>query len=174
MGPNQCMHYGSQHAMTTTNVNKAPSYLLTVLWLLQYAIHDKTSFDNFKEFLKDDKFQHPEGLIECTFLTVGFFHDYILVPVTDIYAHMLDKNNVTELTSILLNHFIAKPDIHWSKLKECIPYALTCSYISITPGNGANPDFAEENDYTIEIKHFLGTNAKDNNPKSPNLSEVQT
>ncbi len=71
------------HATTTTNVNKAPSYLLTVLWLLRFVIHNKRSFDNFKDFLKDDKFMPPSGLIECSFLTIEFFFDYILVPVTE-------------------------------------------------------------------------------------------
>ena len=34
MGPNQCMHYGILLTTTTNNINKAPSYLLTILWLL--------------------------------------------------------------------------------------------------------------------------------------------
>jgi hypothetical protein len=147
------------HATTTTNVNKAPSYLSTVLWLLRFV----RSFDNFKDFLKDDKFKPPSGLIECSFLTIEFFFDYILVPVTDIYIHMLEEN--IDLKSTLLNHFIAKPEIHWSKLKECIPFALTSTFITIILENGANPDFLEKNDYTNDIKNFLNKNAKENDQK---------
>lgn len=167
LGPNQIMHYGRHHASTTTNVNKAPSYLLTILWLLRYAIHNKKSFDNLKEFLKDDNFKPPPGLTECSFLRIEFFFDYILVPVTDIYIHMLEKN--TDLKSTLMNHFIAKPEIHWSKLKECVPYALTSTFISIILQNGSNPDFLQKNEYTVDIKNFLNKNAKENDPKKTNL-----
>ena len=176
LGPNQIMHHGRVHGNTSTNVNRAPSYLLTILWLLRYAIHNKRSFDNFKEFLKDDKFKPPPGLLECSILKIEFFLDYILIPVTDIYIHMLEKN--TDLSNILMQHFIAKPEIHWSKLKECLPYALTSTFISIILQNGATPDFLLQNNNTIEIKTFLNKNMTDtkggktNVGRSTNLYEL--
>ena len=173
LGPNQIMHHGRVHGNTSTNVNRAPSYLLTILWLLRYAIHNKKSLDNFKEFLKDDKFKPPPGFVECSILKIDFFFDYILIPVTDIYIHMLEKS--TDLSSILLQHFIAKSEIHWSKLKECIPYALTSTFISIILQNGATPDFLVSNDNTKEIKAFLNkkttdtTDTKDKNRPKTNV-----
>jgi hypothetical protein len=88
--------------------------------------------------------------------------------------YQLLKENI-DLKSTLLNHFIAKPEIHWSKLKECIPFALTSTFISIILENGANPDFLEKNDYTNDIKNFLNENAKENDPKKkPTFSEIAT
>ena len=72
---------------------------------------------------------------------------------------MLEKN--TDLSNILLQHFIAKPEIHWSKLKECLPYALTSTFISIILQHGATPDFPLKNNNTIEIKTFLSKNMTD-------------
>jgi hypothetical protein len=89
--------------------------------------------------------------------------------VTDIALHMLDKNKVTDLKNILLQHFILRTDVHWSKLKECIPYALTSTFIDIILQNGANPDFLEKNDNTIEIKKFLDSNADKTDIKLSNV-----
>ncbi len=117
--------------------------------------------------MKDDKFKPPPGLVECSILKIDFFLDYILIPVTDIYIHMLEKS--TALNSILLQHFIAKPEIHWSKLKECLPYALTSTFISIILQNGATPDFLLKNNNSIEIKTFLNKNTTDTKMNKTNV-----
>jgi hypothetical protein len=107
MGPKQCMHYGWNHETTTSKVNKAPSKLLTILWLLRYAIHDSISLDIFIKFLEPDRFSlTTKGVTtECSFLQVEFFHDYILTPITDIVIHMIEdkKGNIQ---NILLQHYI--------------------------------------------------------------------
>ena len=170
MGPKQCMHYGWNHETTTSKVNKAPSKLLTILWLLRYAIHDSISLDIFIKFLEPDRFSPTtKGVTtECSFLQVEFFHDYILTPITDIVIHMIEdkKGNIQ---NILLQHYILQKGVHWPKLSEFMMYALASSFIDIIMTNGSEPNFTTNNPSTQEIKRFLNKNAAEKEPSYSNI-----
>jgi hypothetical protein len=100
LGPRTCMHYGRNHLTTSSKVNKAPPYLLTILWMLRYCIHDVTSHQQFINFLKPDRFLNSNNLGESAILTVDFFQDYIVTPITDIvhgYVETVEKNSTVKL-----------------------------------------------------------------------------
>lgn len=170
MGPRQCLHHGRDHTTTTTNVCRASPYLLTILWMLRYCIHDQKSLDNFIAFLSPNKFPPPPGSTECTFLHINFFQDYILIPITDIVVHLIESTTLVSKTrTILLETFIQDPSVHFPKTTEFMLYSLASTFIEIILTNGSTPTFLHSNKNTNEIKKFLNKNVSDRQAGDSNI-----
>jgi hypothetical protein len=116
LGPRLCMHHGCDHLTTTISVNRAPYYLLMILWMLCYCTHDNNSSEQFINFLRADKFPPPDGLTECTFPNINFFHDYILIPIMDIVAHLVDSTtSISCVQKILIEKYNKDTNHHLTK-----------------------------------------------------------
>jgi hypothetical protein len=150
LGPTQFMHYGD--IVTSTRQNKAPSHLLSLLWLLRYAIHDKQSHRNLIRLLAPDTFSSTDS--GSTFLTLEFFMHYILNPVVYI-IRMLVTHKESLVYNIIMNDYVTKPNTHMPKIEEFMMYSLTSNLIEIVLQHGPEPSFTEQNEATLEIQNYL-------------------
>jgi uncharacterized membrane protein YgcG len=172
MGPTQRMHYGDAHDRTTSTTNRAPSKLLMVLWLLRYAIHDEVSHKDFMKFLAPDTFGSSEK--ECSFPTVDFFLEYILVPIVFI-IHNLVENDKSKVNKVLTKDYMKDVQKQQQKMSEFITYSLTSTFISIILHFGADVKFTVDNVNTMRISAFLNNGKKradSNLVRSTNLYEL--
>lgn len=157
MGPTQTIHYGEDHEFTSSTTNKAPSKLMAILWLLKYSIHDAASHKKMITFLAPNTFSKADSF--PSFLTVDFFVEYILYPVTHIVYDQLD-NAVSPVNAIVLANYVKEPNKHPQKIKEFVTYTLTSTFIDILLKYGLNATFRVRNDNTIEISTFLNQEKK--------------
>ncbi len=152
MGPTQTIHYGEDHETATSTTNKAPSKMMAILWLLKYSIHDAKSHKNMITFLAPNTFNKAD--VFPSFLTIDYFIDYILYPVTHITYKQL-VNDKSPVCSIFMANYVKDATKHPQKIKEFVTYTLTSTFIDILLKYGLNATFKVKNDNTIEISLFL-------------------
>jgi methyl-accepting chemotaxis protein len=110
-------------------------------------------------------------------LDVKFFHDYILIPVTDIAQDMTDEKK-SVFGTIRLQEYIKDRTVHFPKLTEFLLYSVASSFLDVILKNGADPNFVTKNDNTNEIAEFLNKKSEtdvsgdDYRAKSKNLYEL--
>ena len=147
--PGRTIHWGRTQDSTKSPKVHAPTDLLTLLWILQYCIHDSDSLHKLKQYLAPDTFP------SLALLSIKFLTTYIVHPIMNISNIHVNQKGAF-LNNKICEVYISSNDRSlFPKISEFILYSTASEFIKIMIHHGEDPVFCEPNEHAKIINLIL-------------------
>lgn len=124
LGDNEKLYLEIAHPLGKTTPSRALEYLLVLLWLLRYAIYDKSTRQNLFGFFAFNAFTSTDkNKVEYYFHASSRIRNNIIYPITNFIYYIVENEYNTR--KFIFQHYIYSEEHHWKKIKEFMIYTLT-------------------------------------------------